>query len=64
MTGELSTEQVVDTVNDAFTAAGAFNPAYWASTSGGHSQAVWNESWAQIGTGGGASVIYPRPSSQ
>ena len=40
------------------------NPAYWASTSSGFSQAVWNESWAPIGTGGGASVIYPRPSWQ
>jgi subtilase family serine protease len=50
--------------NDAFTATGDFNPAYWASTPGGNSQAVWNESWAQIATGGGASVIYPRPSWQ
>ena len=50
--------------NDAFTSTGDFNPAYWASTSSGHSQAVWNESFAQIGTGGGASVIYPRPSWQ
>jgi subtilase family serine protease len=50
--------------NDAFTATGDFNPAYWAWTNGGNSQAVWNESWAQIGTGGGASVIYGRPSWQ
>jgi subtilase family serine protease len=50
--------------NDAFTSTGAFNPSYWQWTSGGSSQAVWNESWAQIGTGGGASVIYPRPSWQ
>jgi subtilase family serine protease len=50
--------------NDAFTSTGAFNPAYWASTSSGHSQAVWNESWAPIATGGGASVVYPRPSWQ
>ncbi|HWG63525.1 MAG TPA: S53 family peptidase [Streptosporangiaceae bacterium] len=50
--------------NDAFTATGAFNPAYWQSTSGGNTQAVWNESWAPIGTGGGASSIYPRPSWQ
>lgn len=50
--------------NAAFTSTGAFNPAYWAATKGGHSQAVWNESWGPIGTGGGASVIYPRPSWQ
>ncbi len=50
--------------NDAFTATGAFNPDYWAWQDGGHTQAVWNESWAQIGSGGGASVIYPRPSWQ
>lgn len=46
------------TSNDPST-AGYFN-----STPGGDSQAVWNESWAPIGTGGGASSIYPRPSWQ
>jgi len=50
--------------NTAFNADGSFNPAYWQWTSGGNSQAVWNESWAPIATGGGASVIYPRPSWQ
>lgn len=50
--------------NAAFTSTGAFNPGYWKSTSGGHTEATWNESWAQIGTGGGASSIYPRPSWQ
>jgi hypothetical protein len=30
--------------NDAFTSTGAFNPAYWACTGGGRSEAVWNES--------------------
>ena len=50
--------------NQAFTSSGAFNPAYWAWTNGGNSQAVWNESWADIGGGGGASVIYGRPSWQ
>jgi subtilase family serine protease len=50
--------------NDAFTASGQPNPAYWNSTDGGDSQAVWNESWAAIGSGGGASVIYPRPTWQ
>jgi subtilase family serine protease len=52
------------TSNDAFNADGSFNPAYWNATDGGDSQAVWNESWAGIATGGGASVIYPRPSWQ
>jgi subtilase family serine protease len=46
------------TSNDPST-AGYFN-----SAPGGNSQAVWNESWAPIGTGGGASAIYPRPSWQ
>lgn len=50
--------------NDAFTSTGAHNPAYWNATDSGDSEAVWNESWAPIGTGGGASVIYPRPSWQ
>jgi subtilase family serine protease len=55
--------------NDPFTDTGDFNPDYWQSTSGGNSQAVWNESWlAPVigggGTGGGASVVYPRPSWQ
>jgi subtilase family serine protease len=51
------------TSNDAFTPSG-FNPDYWQWTDGGSSQAVWNESWADIATGGGTSVIYPRPSWQ
>jgi len=50
--------------NDPFTSTGAPNPAYWASTGSGFSQAVWNESFGPFGTGGGASVIYPRPSWQ
>jgi subtilase family serine protease len=50
--------------NDAFTSTGAFNPDYWASTNSGNSQAVWNESWAPIATGGGSSLIYARPSWQ
>ncbi len=37
------------------------NVGYWNATTSGDSQAVWNESWAPIGSGGGASVIYPRP---
>ena len=43
---------------------GAQNPAYWASTQGGGTEAVWNESWGPIATGGGPSEIYPRPSWQ
>jgi subtilase family serine protease len=50
--------------NDAFTASGDFNPAYWQWTSSGNTEAVWNESWGPIGTGGGASALYPRPSWQ
>ncbi|HEX5194544.1 MAG TPA: S53 family peptidase [Solirubrobacteraceae bacterium] len=50
--------------NDAFTASGAFNPAYWQWKTGGDSQAVWNESWGPIATGGGASSIYSRPAWQ
>jgi subtilase family serine protease len=52
------------TSNDAFNPDGSFNPAYWNWTNGGNSQAVWNESWADIATGGGASAVYPRPSWQ
>ena len=52
------------TSNTAFNSDGSFNPAYWNWTNGGNSQAVWNESWAPIATGGGASVIYSRPSWQ
>jgi len=52
------------TSNDAFTSSGDFNPAYWNAIPSGSSEAVWNESWAPIGTGGGASVIYFRPSWQ
>jgi subtilase family serine protease len=50
--------------NQAFTSSGDLNPAYWHFTNGGDTQAVWNESWGPIGTGGGASSIYPRPSWQ
>jgi subtilase family serine protease len=47
-----------------FTADGNYNPAYFGWTAGGSSQAVWNESWEGIGTGGGISSVYPRPSFQ
>ena len=50
--------------NDPFTASGDYNPAYWQSTPSGNSEAVWNESWAPIGTGGGVSTIYSKPSWQ
>lgn len=52
--------------NTAFTnpATFAVNPPYWTSTSSGDTQAVWNESWAPIATGGGVSTLYSRPSWQ
>ena len=50
--------------NDAFTSSGDPNPPYWQWANGGNSEAVWNESWGPIGTGGGASAIYSRPSWQ
>jgi subtilase family serine protease len=47
-----------------FTASGASNPLYFSSTTGGFSEAAWNESWLPAATGGGPSEIYPRPSWQ
>jgi subtilase family serine protease len=52
------------TSDTAFTAAGDYNPPYWASTSGGLSEPVWNESWLPAASGGGPSAIYSRPSYQ
>jgi subtilase family serine protease len=43
---------------------GSRNPAYWAWTPGGNSEAVWNESWAPVATGGGRSSVYGRPDFQ
>ena len=43
---------------------GSRNPAYWAWNPSGSSEAVWNESWAGIATGGGISKVYPRPAYQ
>jgi subtilase family serine protease len=40
------------------------NPAYFAWTPGGESEAVWNETWGPIGTGGGLSSVYGRPAYQ
>ncbi|HEY2072962.1 MAG TPA: S53 family peptidase [Gaiellaceae bacterium] len=48
----------------AFLASGAANPDYFASTSGGNLNAVWNESWLPAASGGGPSALYPRPSWQ
>jgi subtilase family serine protease len=50
--------------NNAFNADGSFNPNYWQWNDGGFSQPTWNESWGPIGSGGGASAIYSRPSWQ
>ncbi len=47
-----------------FLADGSPNPEYFAYTPGGNLNAVWNESWLPAATGGGPSVIYPRPSWQ
>ncbi len=52
------------TSNVAFNPDGSFNADYWQANSGGVSQAVWNESWAPIGSGGGVSTLYPEPSWQ
>jgi subtilase family serine protease len=41
-----------------------YNPAYFAWDEGGSSEAVWNESWEGIGTGGGMSSVYSRPGFQ
>ncbi|MGH2971245.1 MAG: S53 family peptidase [Gaiellaceae bacterium] len=42
----------------------AESPSYFASTTGGNRNAVWNESWLPAASGGGPSTIYPRPSWQ
>jgi subtilase family serine protease len=47
-----------------FNADGSRNLAYWNWVSGGNTQAVWNEGWASIGTGGGLSAVYSRPAYQ
>jgi subtilase family serine protease len=43
---------------------GANNACYFNSTAGGFTEAVWNESWEPVATGGGPSAIYARPSWQ
>lgn len=53
------------TSDTAFEPTGTPDPAYWHSTTtatGG--QAVWNESWGDLGTNGGVSTIYPEPTWQ
>src|SRR6185312_15864883 len=47
-----------------YLADGSANPAYFAATQGGDTEAVWNESFLPAATGGGPSVIYDRPAWQ
>jgi subtilase family serine protease len=46
------------TSSQPFNADGSMNAAYFASTPGGASEAVWNESWLPAANGGGPSAIY------
>jgi subtilase family serine protease len=43
---------------------GSNNPAYFAFTNGGNTEAVWNETWLPAATGGNASTNYSMPSFQ
>jgi subtilase family serine protease len=52
------------TSDTPFNADGTRNPAYFAWTAGGSSEAVWNETWGPMGTGGGVSHVYGRPAYQ
>ena len=54
------------TSDTPFLADGSQNPAYfnYANTPGSDLNAVWNESWLPAATGGGPSVVYPRPTWQ
>jgi subtilase family serine protease len=47
-----------------FLSDGSPNPAYFASTSSGNANYVWNETWLPAASGGGPSAIYTRPSWQ
>ncbi len=47
-----------------FLPSGDYNPAYFAYSNSGRSEAVWNETWLPAATGGGPSAIYPRPDWQ
>ena len=51
-------------VDKPFNDNGSRNLDYWNWTAGGSSEAVWNEGWAAIGTGGGVSSVYGRPAYQ
>jgi subtilase family serine protease len=52
------------TSDKPFNDDGTRNTAYWAWTQSGSSEAVWNETWGPIGTGGGTSHVYGRPAFQ
>lgn len=52
------------TQDKPFLDTGARNPLYWNWKVGGSTEAVWNESWAGIATGGGLSTVYGRPAYQ
>ena len=55
-----------DPISDVpFLADGSPNPGYfdWDAATG-LAEVVWNESWGPMATGGGLSMIYPRPSWQ
>jgi len=52
------------TSDNPFLADGSLNPDYFASVTGGNTNAVWNETWLPAATGGGPSAVYPRPSWQ
>jgi subtilase family serine protease len=49
----------------AFTSDGNYNPDYFGYTTDPTAKnVVWNESWCPCATGGGPSVLYPRPAWQ
>jgi subtilase family serine protease len=52
------------TQDKPFNDNGSRNTLYWGWNSGGSSEAVWNESWAAIATGGGVSGVYGPQSFQ
>ena len=64
MSGAFSSWTWAPTSDKPFLDDGTRNPAYWAWTVGGSTEAVWNESWGPIATGGGLSSVYGRPSYQ
>jgi subtilase family serine protease len=54
-----------DPISDTpFLSDGSPNPDYFAYTTGGNLNAVWDETWLPAATGGGPSVIYGRPTWQ